>query len=193
MARWCRCRHRQVWHAALCAARAVWVWADERAQRRLRTWRPVVLLPDEANPKPGLGHARAMRDARHSHASLADAVCMSMALDPAKRFASAEALGRATLRAHRTASPPCGPLRLRLSVIRHRRRSCRPAGSRTPQGFLGLAPARLESTLLHSGLLGRIWNTHRLLLAACFLCRKSFCRFSSHGSKPKLPDVASRD
>ena len=37
-------------YPALCAARAVWVWADECAKRRLRTRRPVVLLLDGSRP-----------------------------------------------------------------------------------------------------------------------------------------------
>lgn len=47
------------------------------------------------DPKPGLD-MREQCEARGIPTPLADAVCMSMALDPAKRFASAEALGRAT-------------------------------------------------------------------------------------------------
>ena len=59
-------------------------------------------------------------EARGIPTPLADAVCMSMALDPAKRFASAEALGRAT-RAAYDLSRPVRLLR-RLSELRPRRR-----------------------------------------------------------------------
>ena len=46
------------------------------------------------DPKPGLD-MREQCEARGIPTPLADVICMSMALDPAKRFASAEALGRA--------------------------------------------------------------------------------------------------
>lgn len=51
------------------------------------------------DPKPGLD-MREQCEARGIPTPLADVICMSMALDPAKRFASAEALGRATRAAY---------------------------------------------------------------------------------------------
>lgn len=65
------------------------------------------------DPKPGLD-MREQCEARGIPTPLADAVCMSMALDPVKRFASAEALGRATRAAYdlsRPVLPPAPPVR----------------------------------------------------------------------------------
>ena len=56
------------------------------------------------DPKPGLD-MREQCEARGIPTPLSDAVCMSMALDPAKRFASAEALGRATRAAYDLSRP----------------------------------------------------------------------------------------
>lgn len=69
LARRRRCRYRQVWHTALRATRAVWVWADERAKRCVRAGRPAVLLLDGARSKTGARHARTMRDARRSRST----------------------------------------------------------------------------------------------------------------------------
>lgn len=90
------------------------------------------------DPKPGLD-MREQCEARGIPTPLADAVCMSMALDPAKRFASAEALGRATRSAYDLSRPvrPSTPAPVRTpaseTVLTLK-------GSRTPQGFLGLPP-----------------------------------------------------
>ena len=66
------------------------------------------------DPKPGLD-MREQCEARGIPTPLADAVCMSMALDPAKRFASAEALGRATRAAYDLSRPvrPPAPVLVR--------------------------------------------------------------------------------
>ena len=66
------------------------------------------------DPKPGLD-MREQCEACGIPTPLADAVCMSMALDPAKRFASAEALGRATRAAYDLSRPvrPPAPVLVR--------------------------------------------------------------------------------
>ena len=70
-------------------------------------------------------------------APLADVICMAMALDPAKRFASAEALGRVTRAAYdlshpvRPPAPVCTPTSETVLT---------PQGLQNPQGFLGLPP-----------------------------------------------------
>ena len=64
------------------------------------------------DPKPGLD-MREQCEARGIPTPLADVICMSMALDPTKRFASAEALGRATRAAYDLSRPvrPPAPVR----------------------------------------------------------------------------------
>lgn len=90
------------------------------------------------DPKPGLD-MREQCEARGIPTPLADAVCMSMALDPAKRFASAEALGRATHAAYdlsRPVRPPApAPVRTPASET-----VLTPQGLQNPAGFLGLPP-----------------------------------------------------
>ncbi len=137
------------------------------------------------DPKPGL--MREQCEARGIPTPLADAVCMSMALDPAKRFASAEALGRATRAAYdlsRPVRPPApAPVRTPASETGER-----PRAARTPRGFLGLPPPlHAVCSLAFRSLWGASGMDARLLLAACVLCRKSLCRLSPHGSKSRLP------
>lgn len=181
MARWRRCRHRQVWHATLCAARAVWVWADECAQRRLRTWRPVVLLLDGNRPKPGLD-MREQCEARGIPTPLADVICMSMALDPAKRFASAEALGRATRAAYdlsRPVRPPApAPVRTPASET-----VLTPQGLQNPAGLprpAASAACGLLSRVPES--LGRIWNTLVCFSLLVFFAGSHFAVFHPTGA-----------
>ena len=78
------------------------------------------------DPKPGLD-MREQCEACGIPTPLADAVCMSMALDPAKRFASAEALGRATRAAYDLSRPVRPPA---------------PAPVRTPASETVLTPPR---------------------------------------------------
>lgn len=91
------------------------------------------------DPKPGLD-MREQCEARGIPTPLSDAVCMSMALDPAKRFASAEALGRATRAAYDLSRPGAASCACACPYSRLGRQCWRPKGSRSPQGFLGLPP-----------------------------------------------------
>ena len=57
-----------------------------------------------ADPKPGR-NIREQCEARDVPASLADVICMAMALDPDKRFASAKALGHAARASYASSAP----------------------------------------------------------------------------------------
>lgn len=81
------------------------------------------------DPKPGLD-MREQCEARGIPTPLADVICMSMALDPAKRFASAEALGRATRAAYDLSRPVRPPA---------------PAPVRTPASETVLTPQGLQN------------------------------------------------
>lgn len=143
------------------------------------------------DPKPGLD-MREQCEARGIPTSLADAVCMSMALDPAKRFASAEALGRATRAAFDLSRPvrPPAPVFVRTPALET---VLTPQGLQNPTGLPRPAASAACGLLSRSGVFGAHLEYVRLLLAACVLCRKSLCRLSPHRSKPKLPDVASHN
>lgn len=141
------------------------------------------------DPKPGLD-MREQCEMRGVPAPLADVICMAMALDPAKRFASAGALGRATRAAYDLSCPVRPPAPAPL---------CTPASETVltpqgPQGSAGLpkpAASAALGLLSHSGASGAHLEYACLPLAACILCRKPLCRFSPHRSKPKLSDLAS--
>lgn len=143
------------------------------------------------DPKPVLD-MREQCETRDIPTPLADAVCMSMALDPVKRFASAEALGRATRAAYDLSRPvrPPAPAPVRTSASET---VLTPQGLQNPTGLPRPAASAACGLLSRSGVSGAHLEYARLLLAACVLCRKSLCRLSPHGSKPKLPDVASHN
>lgn len=147
------------------------------------------------DPKPGID-MREQCEMRGIPASLTDVICMAMALDPAKRFASAGALGRATRAAYDLSCPVRPPAPVPVPVP-----DCAPASetvltSQEPRGSTDLPKL---ATPAMPGLLSRIpepaSGAHLeyacLPLAACILCRKPLCRLSPHRSKPKLSDLAS--
>lgn len=112
------------------------------------------------DPKPGLD-MREQCEARGIPTPLADAVCMSMALDPAKRFASAEALGRATRAAYDLNRPVRPPA---------------PAAS-AACGLLSRVPESL----------GRIWNTLVCFSLLVFFAGSHFAVFHPTGANQSYP------
>ncbi len=138
------------------------------------------------DPKPGLD-MREQCEARDIPTPLSDAVCMSMALDPAKRFASAEALGRATRAAYDLSRPvrPPAPAPVRTpdsgTVLR-------PKGSRNPQGFLALPPPlHAVCSLCVPESLGRIWNTLVCFSLLVFFAGSHFAVFHPTGANQSYP------
>ncbi len=137
------------------------------------------------DPKPGLD-MREQCEARVIPTPLADVVCMSMALDPAKRFASAEALGRATRTAYDLSRPvrPPAPVLVRT-----------PASETvlTPQGLqnpTGLRPAAFAACGLLSRVpesLGRIWNTLVCFSLLVFFAGSHFAVFHPTGANQSYP------
>ncbi len=138
------------------------------------------------DPKPGLD-IREQCEARGIPTPLADAVCMSMALDPAKRFASAEALGRATRSAYdlsRPVRPPTpAPVRtpasetvLMLQGLQNPAGLPRPAAS-AACGLLSRVPESL----------GRIWNTLVCFSLLVFFAGSHFAVFHPTGANQSYP------
>ena len=118
-------------------------------------------------------------------APLADVVCMAMALDPAKRFASAEALGRATRAAYdlshpvRPPAPVCTPTSETVLT---------PQGLQNPAGIprpAASAACSLLSRVPES--LGRIWNTLVCFSLLVLFAGSHFAVFHPTGANQSYP------
>lgn len=137
------------------------------------------------DPKPGLD-MREQCEARGIPTPLSDAVCMSMALDPAKRFASAEALGRATRAAYdlsRPVRPPAPPVRTPASET-----VLTPQGLQNPAGPPGPAASAACGLLSRvSESLGRIWNTLVCFSLLVFFAGSHFAVFHPTGANQSYP------
>lgn len=136
------------------------------------------------DPKPGLD-MREQCEARGIPTPLTDAVCMSMALDPAKRFASAEALGRATRAAYDLSRPvrPPAPVRTPASET-----VLTPQGLQNPAGLprpAASAACGLLSRVPES--LGRIWNTLVCFSLLVFFAGSHFAVFHPTGANQSYP------
>lgn len=120
-------------------------------------------------------------------APLADVVCMAIALDPAKRFASAEALGRATRAAYdlshpvRPPAPVCTPTSETVLT---------PQGLQNPAGIprpAASAACSLLSRVPES--LGRIWNTLVFFSLLVFFAGSHFAVFHPTGANQSYPTL----
>lgn len=138
------------------------------------------------DPKPGLDMLEQC-EICGVPAPLADVICMAMALDPAKRFASAGALGRATRAAYDLSCPVRPPAPAPV---------CAPASEtvltpQEPQGSAGLPkPAASAALGLLSRIpepLGRIWNTLVCLSLLVFFAGSHFAVFHPTGANQSYP------
>ncbi len=138
--------------------------------------------------KPGID-MREQCEMRGIPASLTDVICMAMALDPAKRFASAGALGRATRAAYDLSCPVRPPAPVPVP-------DCAPASetvltSQEPRGSTDLpklaTPAMpgLLSRIPES--LGRIWNTLVCFSLLVFFAGSHFAVFHPTGANQSYP------
>lgn len=137
------------------------------------------------DPKPGLD----MHEQCGAHgipAPLADAICMAMALDPAKRFASAEALGRATRAVYDLSCPvrsPAPPVRTPASET-----VLTPQGLQNPAGPPGPVASAAHGLLSRiPEPLGRIWNTLVGLSLLVFFAGSHFAVFHPTGANQGYP------
>lgn len=138
------------------------------------------------DPKPGL----VMREQCEAHGvpvPLADVICTAMALDPDKRFASAEALGRATRAAYDLSCPvrPSAPVPVCTSAsetvlttqgLQSSDELPKPAASAV-FGLLSRIPEPL----------GRIWNTLVCLSLLVFFAGSHFAVFHPTGANQGYP------
>lgn len=139
-----------------------------------------------ADPKPGLD-MREQCESSGIPAPLADVICMAMALDPAKRFASAGALGHAVRAAYDLSCPVRPPAPVLV---------CAPASETvlTPQGLQGSAELPKPAAPAVFGLLsripeplGRIWNSLICLSLLVFFAGSHFAVFHPTGANQSYP------
>lgn len=138
------------------------------------------------DPKPGCG----MREQCEAHGiptPLADAICMAMALDPAKRFASAAALGHAALAAYEL----CLPASLCAGAMRPAAtRAASPASLPSAQRHLAASPLTPARKSLLSRIpepIGRIWNGIIYAATLLLLVGSHFAVFQPTGANRSYP------
>ena len=138
------------------------------------------------DPKPGCG----MREQCEAHGiptPLADAICMAMALDPAKRFASATALGHAALAAYEL----CLPVSLSAGAMRPAAtRAASPASLPSAQQHLAASPLTPARKSLLSRIpepIGRIWNGIIYAATLLLLVGSHFAVFQPTGANRSYP------
>ena len=138
------------------------------------------------DPKPGCG----MREQCEAHGiptPLADAICMAMALDPAKRFASAAALGHAALAAYELclpASSSAGAMRPAAT------RAASSAPLPSAQQHLAASPLTPARKSLLSRIpepIGRIWNGIIYTATLLLLVGSHFAVFQPTGANRSYP------
>lgn len=137
-----------------------------------------------ADPKPGR-NIREQCEARDVPASLADVICMAMALDPDKRFASAKALGHAARASYASSAPNAAS----FQEPPERRAVC-PAPvlpTDQSQGGLPLVPERPNLLSRIPDTVGRIWNAFVYLSLLVFFAGSHFAVFQPTGENRNYP------
>ena len=138
------------------------------------------------DPKPGQG-MREQCEALDVPVPLADVVCMAMALDPAKRFASAEALGHAARAAYELCLPGPGSIGETEPSVTQTAPQTAASTARQSQDVSTVAPC-------HKGLLsripepiGRIWNGFIYAATLLLLVGSHFAVFQPTGANRSYP------
>ncbi len=141
------------------------------------------------DPKPGRD-VREQCESSGIPAPLADVICMAMALDPAKRFASAGALGHAAYAAYEL----CRPAPLTARAMPPAAAPVAAPASPSPQPPVqaplnNLPPAPVRQSLLSRipELLGRIWNVLVCLSFLVFVAGSHFAVFHPTGANQSYP------
>ena len=146
------------------------------------------------DPKPG----RDMREQCKAHGiptPLADAVCMAMALDPAKRFASAKALGYAARAAYELCLPEPSPamppaVNVPCVVVSQVPQPVGPGPSPLADQLPPALPAPSRCARLLSRIpepVGRIWNGCIYAATLLLLMGSHFAVFSPTGENRNYP------
>ena len=142
-----------------------------------------------ADPKPGR-NMREQCEAYDIPASLADVICMAMALDPDKRFASAKALGHAARASYALSAPT--PSSARMLLPSKSLRSGEPCALRraphgSVSGGLPLVPERPNLLSRIPDTVGRIWNAFVYLSLLVFFAGSHFAVFHPTGANQNYP------
>ena len=139
------------------------------------------------DPKPGCG-MREQCEARDVPMPLADVICMTMALDPAKRFASAGALGNAVRAAYELCLPSVSSSVDPVEPAMARTVPQRPSSPTQQQRAASpLAPAHKSLLSRVPEPIGRIWNGIIYAATLLLLVGSHFAVFQPTGANRSYP------
>lgn len=138
------------------------------------------------DPKPGRG-MREQCEACDVPAPLADVICMAMALDPAKRFASAEALGHAAGAAYGLCLPGSGAIGATGPSVAQVAQQKAPSSVRHPQDVSPTIPCRKSLLSRIPEPIGRIWNGFVYAATLLLLVGSHFAVFQPTGANRSYP------
>lgn len=150
-----------------------------------------------ADPKPG----RAMREQCEAHGipvPLTDVICMAMALDPAKRFSSAKALGNAARAAYGlrapasslTTAPAAAVSRTAVPQVHRVQQPVTPALSSSTSQHSTISSSASKCVSLLSRIpepVGRIWNGCVYATTLLLLMGSHFAVFTPTGENRNYP------
>lgn len=143
-----------------------------------------------ADPKPGLDMCEQC-ESQDVPAPLADVICMAMSLDPAKRFASAAALGNAARASYALSTPALSSeSNVASSQESPERQTVQPASvlsADQPQGGLSLVSERPSLLSRIPDAVGRIWNAFVYLSLLVFFAGSHFAVFHPTGANQSYP------
>lgn len=138
------------------------------------------------DPKPGRD-MREQCEACDVPALLADVICMAMALDPAKRFASAKALGYAVRAAYGLCLPESGSIGATGPSVTQVAPQTAPSFERQSKGASPVVPCRMSLLSRIPEPIGRIWNGFIYAATLLLLVGSHFAVFQPTGANRSYP------
>ena len=138
------------------------------------------------DPKPGRG-MREQCEACDVPAPLADVICMAMALDPAKRFASSKALGHAASAAYGLCLPESGSIGATRPSMAQVAPQAALSSERQPKDVSSVVPCRKSLLSRIPEPIGRIWNGFIYAATLLLLVGSHFAVFQPTGANRSYP------
>ena len=138
------------------------------------------------DPKPGR-NMREQCEARGVPAPLADVIYMAMALDPAKRFASAKALGHAARAAYGLCLPGSGSIGATGPSVAQIAPQAAPSSERQPKDVSPVVPCRKSLLSRIPEPIGRIWNGFIYAATLLLLVGSHLAVFQPTGANRSYP------